>query len=97
MALRVLWLKSNAPDTWRLLDMLMDHAEVTDREDKMINGVVDFILNVCKLNFTGGKKRLSSKIKRTIEMFFLVKLIILNTEEDTSFLTLKVARMCLPS
>ena len=61
MALRVLWLKSNAPDTWRLLDMLMDHAEVTDREDKMINGVVDFILNVCKLNFTGGKEGLSSR------------------------------------
>ena len=53
MALRVLWLKSNAPETWRLLDMLMDHAEVADREDKMVNGVVDFIVNVCKLNFTG--------------------------------------------
>ena len=53
MALRVLWLKSNAPETWRLLDMLMDHAEAADREDKMVNGVVDFIVNVCKLNFTG--------------------------------------------
>ena len=57
MALRVLWLKKNEPETWRLLDMLMDHAEVADKEDKMINGVVDFIVNVCKLNFTEREVR----------------------------------------
>ena len=57
MALRVLWLKKNEPETWRLLDMLMDHAEVADTEDKMINGVVDFVLNVCKLNFTEREVR----------------------------------------
>ena len=57
MALRVLWLKKNEPETWRLLDMLMDHAEVADSEDKMINGVVDFIVNVCKLNFTEKEVR----------------------------------------
>ena len=57
MALRVLWLKSNAPDTWKLLDMLMDHAEVADTEDKMISGVVDFIVKVCKLNFTEREVR----------------------------------------
>ena len=52
MALRVLWLKKNDPETWKMLDILMDHRESTDTEDKMFDGVVDFIINVCKLKFS---------------------------------------------
>ena len=52
MALRVLWLKKNDPETWKMLDILMDHRESTDKEDKMFDGVVDFIINVCKLKFS---------------------------------------------
>ena len=52
MALRVLWLKKNDPETWKMLDILMDHRESTDKEDKMFDGVVDFIISVCKLKFT---------------------------------------------
>jgi len=49
MTLRILWLRDNKPDTWRLLDMLMDHLEDSREEDKIMTGVVDFIHNHCKL------------------------------------------------
>ena len=49
MTIRILWLKENKPDTWKLLDMLMDHVEEIKEEDKIMTGVVDFIRNHCKL------------------------------------------------
>jgi len=49
MVLRILWLKENKPDTWKLLDMLMDHLEEEKVESKRKNGVIDFIHNHCKL------------------------------------------------
>ena len=52
MTLRVLWLKQHEPKTWKMLDILMDHGEAADKEDKILGGVVDFIRNVCKLKFT---------------------------------------------
>ena len=49
MVLRILWLKENKPETWKLLDMLMDHLEEQKEESKRKNAVVDFIHNHCKL------------------------------------------------
>ena len=49
MVLRILWLKDNKPDTWHLLDMLMDHLEDQKKESKKRNTVVDFIRKHCKL------------------------------------------------
>jgi len=52
MTLRVLWLKQNELKTWKMLEVLMDHQEMSDKDDKILNGVVDFIQNICKLKFT---------------------------------------------
>ena len=52
MTLRVLWLKQNDLKTWKMLEILMDHQEMSDKDDKIFNGIVDFIQNVCKLKFT---------------------------------------------
>ena len=49
MVLRVLWLRDNEPETWKLLDILMDHLEVEKPESKRKNFIVDFILNHCRL------------------------------------------------
>jgi len=49
MVLRILWLKEKQPETWKLLDMLMDHLEDKKVESKRKNGVVNFIHNHCKL------------------------------------------------
>jgi len=50
MVLRILWLKENKPDTWSLIDMLMDHLDDTKKESKRKNKIVDFIHNHCKLS-----------------------------------------------
>ena len=52
MSLRVLWLKENKTKVWDMLDILMDHQNDSDRNDKTFTGVVDFIKNVCKLKFS---------------------------------------------
>ena len=49
MVLRILWLKKNQPETWKLLDMLMDHLEEEQCESKRKSGIIDFIHNHCKL------------------------------------------------
>ena len=49
MVIRILWLRDNQPETWKLLDMLMDHLEVQKPESKRKNFIVDFIQNHCKL------------------------------------------------
>ena len=49
MVLRILWLKENKPETWKLLDMLMDHLEEQKVESKRKNKVIDFIHKHCKL------------------------------------------------
>ena len=43
MTLRVLWLKQNDLKTWKMLEILMDHQEMSDKDDKILNGIVDFI------------------------------------------------------
>ena len=49
MVLRILWLKENQPETWHLLDILMDHLEVQKPQSKRKNFIVDFIRNDCRL------------------------------------------------
>ena len=49
MVLRILWLKEKQPETWKLLDMLMDHLEDKTVKSKRKNGIVNFIHNHCKL------------------------------------------------
>lgn len=49
MVLRLLWLKDNKPETWRLLDMLMDHLEDDKELTKTKKGVIEFIRGHCKL------------------------------------------------
>jgi len=49
MVLRILWLRDNRPEEWKLIDMLMDHLE-DDRElTKTKKGVLEFIRGHCKL------------------------------------------------
>ena len=52
IVLRVLWFKENDPETWKMLEILMDHQESTDKDDKTFSGVYDFIVNICKLKFS---------------------------------------------
>jgi len=51
MVLRLLWLRSNDPDTWKMIDMLMDLLE--DKETIQLNktqkSVVEFIRKYCRL------------------------------------------------
>ena len=49
MVLRLLWLRDNDQETWKMIDMLMDHLETQKPESKRKNFIVDFILNHCKL------------------------------------------------
>ena len=49
MVLRVLWLRDNQPDTWKLIDMLMDHLDDDKELTKTKIGVIDFIRGHCKL------------------------------------------------
>jgi hypothetical protein len=67
MVLRIMWLKENKPESWKLIDMLMDHLEEEKVESKRKNGVIDFIHNHCKLtHFTEKEIRhvLGKKHKR---------------------------------
>ena len=47
--LRILWLKDNDPDTWKQLNMLMDHSDYNNEVDTIVAGVIDFLHNTCKL------------------------------------------------
>ena len=49
MVLRILWLRDNKPDTWQLIDMLMDHLEDKKTQSKKKNIVINFIRKHCKL------------------------------------------------
>ena len=49
MVLRILWLRDNKPETWRLIDLLMDHLEDDKELTKTKKGVVDFIREHCRL------------------------------------------------
>ena len=49
MVLRILWLRDNQPDTWKLIDMLMDHLDDDKELTKTKIGVIDFIRGHCKL------------------------------------------------
>ena len=49
MVLRVLWLRDNQPETWKLIDMLMDHLDDDKELTKTKIGVIDFIRGHCKL------------------------------------------------
>ena len=49
MVLRILWLRDNQPDTWHLLDILMDHLDLQKPPSKRKNSIVDFILTDCRL------------------------------------------------
>ena len=72
MVLRILWLKENKPETWKLLDMLMDHLEEEKVESKRKNGVIDFIHNHCKLTHFKEKEIrhvIGKKYQRKKEMY----------------------------
>ena len=49
MILRILWLKEYKQETWKLVDMLLDHLDESKEDDKIMKEVVDFIHNHCKL------------------------------------------------
>ena len=49
MVLRVLWLKENDSDTWKLIEKLMDNLDAVKDEDKTVGDVIDFIHSQCRL------------------------------------------------
>ena len=58
MLLRILWLKDNNKDAWKLIDKQLDNLEHQNVEDKNMRSVIDFIHNHCKLiQFTAQEIR----------------------------------------
>ena len=51
MVLRLLWLRENDPETWEMIDMLMDHKEENMRQlSPSEETVISFIRSHCKLS-----------------------------------------------